>query len=752
MRRSWCGGGRTGRRRGGGGSGRTHGTRRGSGGGCRRGNGRTRSWGWSWSRGRGGVRRGHGSLSGRTRRGWCSSCGRCGCCRSRRCILHRRTGGRRGLGGRTLRRGGIIDQHDARIRRLAAARQDLGLLDPVLAGDAAFIAEQTVETLHVGRRPVCDLAEARDTLHVQQLLDLGVDPANALQIVARGPDGRARRIAEGRRLRRRPRRSGGRGSCGWHGRRRRNHRLHGLIGGRRASRRPERCCRGRGCGCRSRCRRGRRGRGGCGTRCGRRNGSRSDRWRCGASGLGRSGGSGSGGGCSRCRRASRCRWCRGRGRTRLCHHLRSGHGHRRAGCRGRRHRGLDDGCCCGCRSGGGCRGGTLGHDRSRGRSRSSRRRCRTRERGALLDSRRGHGRGRRCWRGGSCRNRSWRRSGGGGHRRARCGNPQGLALAFVRRRFGQRRGLRLSRDVGGLFAASQDLRLLDPVFLLDTPLQSERLGKPLNVGRTPIRDLPVAAHAGLDQPRGAGGIDGADFRQIVGRRGLRTNADRGGNAGITGRPGGRRKPSRLVGERRSRLGGATLHRCRGSGSRQGCGRRSWSGRLRGRGGGGGSWCRRCRRSRRGGGSGNGSRRSGGRRWRCGHDDGSRRGRSGRSRTGQCPLEPAGVRRGGDGVWSARRCRRHGLGRLRNPHARRPGLVACGRVEEGLPQEGGDHGPQQVGQDHQQGRLQDKGGHSRLLHNELFRRILKGGRHPLCLRSSASPHRRRIAPVRDRVRP
>src|SRR4029079_4085418 len=69
--------------------------------------------------------------------------------------------------------------------RVAAAAQDLRLLDPVLARDAVAGLELALPAFHVGRRPVRDLRVAGDALRGQPRLYAGVDAADALQVIAR---------------------------------------------------------------------------------------------------------------------------------------------------------------------------------------------------------------------------------------------------------------------------------------------------------------------------------------------------------------------------------------------------------------------------------------------------------------------------------------------------------------------------------------------------------------------------------------
>ena len=71
-----------------------------------------------------------------------------------------------------------------RIISFAALRQDLRLLDPLFPIDAAGNAEQLADTFNVCGAPGRNVLEAIDAVRLQPLLDIGVDGANALKIVA----------------------------------------------------------------------------------------------------------------------------------------------------------------------------------------------------------------------------------------------------------------------------------------------------------------------------------------------------------------------------------------------------------------------------------------------------------------------------------------------------------------------------------------------------------------------------------------
>ena len=302
----------------------------------------------------------------------------------------------------------------ARECRIAAPRQHRGLLDPVLAGDPALVPEQAVDPGGIARRPGGELGIARDALHVQQLLHLGVDAADPLQVVAL-QSGRSR-----------------------HSRRR------------------------RGCG-----------------RCSQP-GRRCDRFGLGEGGTRRHLRSGSGG--------RRCR-CRGWRR-----YLRSGHG-----CGGRDRRLRD----------------WRRHLRSGSGSSG---RCRRRRR--LRGGWRRRLRGDRCF----CRRRRRRND--------------RLCLPLVRRRrgVGDQSAILAARIIG-VAATGQNLRLLDPILLLDATAETELLRYARDVGRQPARDVAIARDAELLQFCPQGRVDRANPGQVVDRRcsrrccQRRRDASRAGTAG-----------------------------------------------------------------------------------------------------------------------------------------------------------------------------------------------------------------------------
>src|SRR5262249_37842181 len=99
----------------------------------------------------------------------------------------------------------------AREGSVPAPAQDLRLLDPVLAADATTRAQLRVDARDVDGRPERNLGVAAHPLCKEELLDLGVDAADPLQVVARGRCGRTDRD----------------GRWGWRGRRRFRRRSEG---------------------------------------------------------------------------------------------------------------------------------------------------------------------------------------------------------------------------------------------------------------------------------------------------------------------------------------------------------------------------------------------------------------------------------------------------------------------------------------------------------------------------------------------
>ncbi len=75
---------------------------------------------------------------------------------------------------------------------LTALGQDLRLLDPVLARDAALLADRLADALHVGTHPGGNLIEAGDAQAVEAGLDGRIDALNALEVVPLGSCGRRR--------------------------------------------------------------------------------------------------------------------------------------------------------------------------------------------------------------------------------------------------------------------------------------------------------------------------------------------------------------------------------------------------------------------------------------------------------------------------------------------------------------------------------------------------------------------------------
>lgn len=443
----------------------------------------------------------------------------------------------------------------------------------------------------------------------------------------------------------------------------------------------------------------------------------------------------------RCRRGrtrwcwSRDRWCRwGNWLRRLrCHWGR---------CNGRRRRrtrkrgaigdlGLRRGCRCG-----GCRCG-----RRRGRrwccsATCSRRRERCRRRRRSLDART---RGRRLRRNRSRRlhRRSRRRGGWRGRRRRfrrrgcdRRRHRLSLTLVDDRtriRRFTARHAPRIER----VLTARQDLRLLDPVLLLDATLEAQHLADLGDVLGLPCCDVGVTTHACLVERRLERPIDRPDALEIVGRATCGGRGDRRGNGrGRRRHRSGRRGHAhgRMCGGGRARRGGGCSGRCCGSsGGRGGRHRRNGS-RLRGR-------CYdRFRRGRRGSVTlliasqrllePRLGRTGGCRRGRCGcrHDGGSRyrrrRGRLGcirrRQRIGpaECVTNRARARLCGGPTGH-----RHGLRRRR--HRRHGGRLCGGRRRHHLglparrrhpPRQAPDPASDQIGRAEHQQRLQNIGRH------------------------------------------
>jgi hypothetical protein len=69
---------------------------------------------------------------------------------------------------------------------------------------------------------------------------------------------------------------------------------------------------------------------------------------------------------------------------------------------------------------------------------------------------------------------------------------------------------------GGPAALGQDLRLLDPVFLLDATFESERRADLLHVERAEPRDLLEAVDAQPGEALARIRIDAPDLGQIIG--------------------------------------------------------------------------------------------------------------------------------------------------------------------------------------------------------------------------------------------
>jgi len=67
--------------------------------------------------------------------------------------------------------------------RLPTRCEYSGLLDPVLAFDAALEVENAADALDIGHGPFRDLFIARDAHRVELLLDQHANAANALQVV-----------------------------------------------------------------------------------------------------------------------------------------------------------------------------------------------------------------------------------------------------------------------------------------------------------------------------------------------------------------------------------------------------------------------------------------------------------------------------------------------------------------------------------------------------------------------------------------
>ncbi len=102
---------------------------------------------------------------------WCVSA--TAAARRRRCLLRRQT--------------------VARIIGLAAFRQNLRLLDPLLSVDPAGNAERLADALYVRCGPSGNVFEIVDAFRLQPLFEVGVDGANALEIVT-AFDRRSRRL------------------------------------------------------------------------------------------------------------------------------------------------------------------------------------------------------------------------------------------------------------------------------------------------------------------------------------------------------------------------------------------------------------------------------------------------------------------------------------------------------------------------------------------------------------------------------
>ena len=117
-------------------------------------------------------------------------------------------------------------------------------------------------------------------------------------------------------------------------------------------------------------------------------------------------------------------------------------------------------------------------------------------------------------------------AGAGAGQPARCGGRSrlagagGAAAAGPGRRLdgiGDRHAAVAAPRVVGLAAGRQDLRLPDPVLLLDTALEAERLVEALDVGGGETRDVLEAADAQVLEPVLQNGIDAADAGEVVAR-------------------------------------------------------------------------------------------------------------------------------------------------------------------------------------------------------------------------------------------
>ena len=156
--------------------------------------------------------------------------------------------------------------------------------------------------------------------------------------------------------------------------------------------------------------------------------------------------------------------------------------------------------------------------------------------------------GTRQYRGSGCAGRSVGRGlpageggafGNGG--RCTCGSRAvGPPLPFIRRRRGAG-GLpaRAARRIVGLAALGQNLRLLDPVLLIDAAAEPERVADAPDVGLHPGRDLLVAANPELVEVGLEVGIDQANSLQVLRRARLRLCGGNDRDAGC------RRLPRRL---------------------------------------------------------------------------------------------------------------------------------------------------------------------------------------------------------------